>query len=449
MPALELRVDQLLLDSQNPRIGAAGGQRDALQKLLDDQEDKLFALAESIVSDGMSPIDRLLVVHEKKGSKRYVILEGNRRLAALKILANPNVLSGLEVKSALRRRFEALAQDYDPKSVEPMSCFEVPSREEGMLWLYLRHTGENEGRGVVSWSGLAASRFRGRDPALQALELVRAHGDLSDDEKQLITGNKFPISTLDRLLAAREVRKRIGVDVKNRKLCSGLAAEELIKSLRRIVLDLAQKKINVSQLKNKDQQVEYIESFDAASKPDLTKKKAVRPIEDIQASEFPQKPRKKPRKPDPSERRTIVPRTTRLNIEDSKSAAIFGELKKIKVDEFPNAAAVLLRVFLELSTDHYMEAYSLPLKYKDRKSGRMIEKSLKKKLIEVIDHLVKHKGCNNKDFIGIKRALSVEHSPYYIELLHAYLHNRFVTPKTRDLTGAWDDAHRFFESVWA
>ena len=79
----------------------------------------------------------------------------------------------------------------------------------------------------------------------------------------------------------------------------------------------------------------------------------------------------------------------------------------------------------------------------------MIEKSLKKKLVEVIDHLVKHKGCNKTDFIGIKRALSVEYSPYYIELLHAYLHNRFVTPKTRDLTGAWDDAHRFFESVWA
>ncbi len=34
MPALELRVDQLLLDSQIPRIGAAGGQRDALQKRL-------------------------------------------------------------------------------------------------------------------------------------------------------------------------------------------------------------------------------------------------------------------------------------------------------------------------------------------------------------------------------------------------------------------------------
>jgi len=124
----------------------------------------------------MSPIDRLLVVREKNGSDRFVALEGNRRVAALRILSNPSVLTGLQLKASLQKRFEELAKSFDRSAVEPIACFEVPTREEGTSWLFLRHTGENEGKGVVAWSGLAASRFRGTDPALQALEFVRSHG---------------------------------------------------------------------------------------------------------------------------------------------------------------------------------------------------------------------------------------------------------------------------------
>jgi hypothetical protein len=370
-------------------------------------------------------------------------------VAALKILSNPSVLTGLEVRAALQKRFEDLAKNFDGRTVDPIACFEVSSREEGTPWLFLRHTGENEGRGVVAWSGLAASRFRGTDPALQALEFVRAHGNLSEEQKELISDN-FPITTLDRLLSSREVRKRIGVDVKNRKLCSGLPAEELMKALRRMVLDLAEKSVNVSQLKNSAQQVAYVDSLEAASRPDLSKTGTVRAIENIQGGEFKAKPPRLPRgtSRDPSERRTVVPRGARLNVQDSKIAAIFRELRGLRVDDYPNAIAVLLRVFLELSVDHYIDSNSLALRYRDSKNNKVIDKSLKKKIEEVVEHLIKVKSSDRKDFAGVTRALSVEHSPLYIDLLHAYLHNRFVTPKTRDLIGAWDDARRFFEGIW-
>ncbi len=278
---------------------------------------------------------------------------------------------------------------------------------------------------------------------------MRAHGNLSDQQKEDLADN-FPITTLDRLLSSREVRKRIGVDVKNRKLCSGLPAEELMKALRRIVLDLAEKNVNVSQLKNSAQQIAYIESLDSASKPDLSKAGAVRSVENIQSDEFKARPPRPSRRTarDPAERRTVIPRSYKLNVQDSKVAAIFKELKGLRVDEYPNAIAVLLRVFLELSVDHYMDSNSLPLKYKDTKNNKIVEKSLKKKIADVVEHLVAIKGHDRKDLAGVTRALSVEHSPLYIDLLHAYLHNRFVTPKTRDLIGTWDDASRFFERIW-
>src|SRR5258707_1936553 len=118
-----------------------------------------------------------------------------------------------------------------------------------MSWILLRHTGENLGRGIVSWSGLAASRFRGSDAALQALDFVRSRGHLTEEESASLANINYPISTLDRLLSSRDVRRLIGIDVKKRKLVSDLPPNEFMKPLRRMVLDLAAKRVNVSELK--------------------------------------------------------------------------------------------------------------------------------------------------------------------------------------------------------
>ncbi len=449
MGPARLRIDQLLLDTGNPRIGEASSQHDALQKVLDDQEEKLFELAQHITTEGMSPIDRLLVLREKKGSDRFVALEGNRRVAALKVLANPAVLTGLKLKAPLQKRLEELAKDFDKKTVEPIDCYEAISREAGAPWIHLRHTGENEGRGVVDWSGHAAARFRGTDPGLQALEFVKTYGNLTETQKESI-GNTFPITTLDRLLSTPDVRKRLGVEVKNRKLYSALPPEELIKPLRRVVLDLAQKTVRVGRLMKKAQQIDYVDGFGRSEKPNLSKRAAVRAVESIKASEFQSKPAraKDRRKPDPSERKVIVARSAKINVTDNKAAEIAKELRRLKVDEFPHAIAVLLRVFLELSVDHYMDAHKLPLYFVDPKGGNKRDKSLKSKTSEVIGHLVSNGGIAKKDLFGVERAISDAKSPLHIDLLHAYLHNRFVTPKPRELLGAWNDAQRFMEGIW-
>jgi len=306
----------------------------------------------------------------------------------------------------------------------------------------------------VEWLGgldLPLLASEGGDPALQALEFVRNHGDLSYNQKNLLL-NSFPITTLERLLSTREVRELIGVEVVGRKLSTGLPANEIIKPLRRMVLDLVEKKINVSQLKNKAAQTAYIQGLDSADKPDLSKKGQSAPIEDIREGDFKQKSGK-PHQPkrkvtDPSERKTVIPSRLRLNIQDPKVATIFKELKGLKVEEFRNACAVLLRVFLELSVDAYMGTNNLPRKFKD-KGGQLRDKTLQIKVEEVIEHLVNVKGCERKDLKSVSRGLSVPHSPFNIDLLHDYVHNRFVTPQAKSLLEAWNDAHPFFEQVWS
>ncbi|HXL25103.1 MAG TPA: ParB/Srx family N-terminal domain-containing protein, partial [Chthoniobacterales bacterium] len=113
MPARDLKIENLLLDVENPRISRAGGQKDALQKIIEDQDVKLVALAESIIEDGgLNPMDRLLVIRSPDVKDKYVVLEGNRRFAAIKILHNPAVLTGLEVRAMIQKRFEDLATGF-------------------------------------------------------------------------------------------------------------------------------------------------------------------------------------------------------------------------------------------------------------------------------------------------------------------------------------------------
>jgi len=434
MSAKGLKIDQLKLDLVNPRITQAADQHEAMQCIIEDQDIKLANLAESIVEEGLNPMDRLLIMRD--GDDNYTVLEGNRRVVALKILKNPAILTGLDVRPGLQKRLETAALAFDPQSVEPIACFEVTDRAAGNSWIEQRHNGEDEGRGIVNWSGLASSRFRGRDPALQALDFVHQHGKLTDDQKRLLEG-RFPITTLDRLLSTPGVRSKIGFDIKDGKLLTALPADEALKPLKRMVLDLAEKKINVTRLKLRDQQIEYVSQFGKTDAPDLAKSTGKsRPVEAIEEREFPRPAAAQSAKATTARqpvRNSLVPRVCKLNVSNAKIGEIYGELRSLRLAQHPHAISVLLRVFLETSVDHYLTKAGVKLIVKT--GGGDKDKPLAKKVEEAIEHLVKQ-GATKKDFAGVVRGLSVKAHPLSVDLLHAYIHNRFVSPTERDLTAA-------------
>ena len=62
MPEISLKIADLVLDHDNPRISHAAGQQEALQKIVHDQKTKLVKLAQSIAERGLNPMDRFLVL---------------------------------------------------------------------------------------------------------------------------------------------------------------------------------------------------------------------------------------------------------------------------------------------------------------------------------------------------------------------------------------------------
>jgi hypothetical protein len=450
MPPKQLKIDSLDLDLENPRITLASDQRDAMRKVLKEQGAKLINLAESIADNGLNPMDRFLVLRSDRPGK-FIVLEGNRRLLALKLLKNAPLVNSLEMTAAYRKRLLAAGQRFKASNIEPLDCYEVADHAEGVDWIVRRHTGENSGKGIVAWSGLAANRFRGRDPGLQALDFVLEHGDLDDQLKDQISA-KFPISTLERLLATPSVRHAIGFDIRNKKLETELPAAEALKPLKRLVVDLAMNTINVSLVKTRKQQEEYIGKLKHADRPDLTKKTgSVSSVDSMTDRDFAPTSgsgSKKSRATRVGPRRTIVPKSCKLTITNAKIEKIYGELKILQLSRHVHAIGVLLRVFLEMSVDDYLvNQAGAKLTFVEPKSGRNIDKKLAPKINDAIAHMVSN-GANRKDFKGVLSGLGDDNHPFSIDTLHAYIHNRFFTPTEGNLTTGWDNAQRFFETIW-
>lgn len=447
MGEVSLRIEHLVLDSDNPRITHAAGQQEALQKVVKDQNTKLIRLAESIVEHGLSPIDKLMVLEVSSKPKRYIALEGNRRVAALKLLSNPAVMTGLDMPNSMQKSMERLAGIFDQSKIEPLVAYEVPSREDGRYWIELRHNGEDEGRGIVGWKPIAAARFRKREPAIQALDLVLEHGGLSEDEAEAIR-SKFSLTTLRRVVATPSALALLGLTVKDNQLRTQLAASEVIKPLKKVVRDIAEKRVTSRSFNKSEDIISYVRGFDKTDSPDLSKTSGDRPVEGIQKGEFtkpskPAKPRPKPADARPN----VVPKACSLNVTDNRVGEIYKELRTLKLTDARNAIAVLLRVFLELSIDHFLESNRIDLHFKDPKSGKKIWKSLDRKLSEAVESLV-DRGVPAAHFNEVTRSVSVKTSPLHMDVLHRYVHDRFATPSPQDLTAAWNNAQPLFEKIW-
>src|SRR5258707_11975744 len=113
-----IRLAELLIDAENPRLTQPNvGQREALLEFARDQEKTLIRLAQDIVEHKLSPAELLIVMPLKDDLRRFVVLEGNRRFAALKGLENPDSLASVLNPSVLKQLRE-LSKAYQENPIE-------------------------------------------------------------------------------------------------------------------------------------------------------------------------------------------------------------------------------------------------------------------------------------------------------------------------------------------
>lgn len=395
-------VGKLLLDTENPRHEQVDSQRDAIHALIERERQKLVVLADDIKEHGLSPIDRLLVIR-KGSSQNFIVVEGNRRLAAVKLLANPDLAKGTVIEAQMKR----IAKDANvPTAAE---CALVDSRDDAEHWMILRHRGQMDGAGVVPWNSYAANRFSHKPgtQAYKAVEFLEAVSDGYPDNEVIQDLSRAVadkrLTTLGRLVQDPDFRSRIGMVPEDHVITFEYPPEELQAFLEHVLGDLASD-VGVSQLKNKDQRSKYLKG---TPKPDPKKKLPdPKPLGEAPSS----KPSPKP-KPKPKPKKPAKPfRDLDLSNLESKTQALLKEFRGLDENKLPNATGILVRVIVEFVLDEFIQ-----------KKNLKHDKELRKRLGTCLHHL----DPNRKDdrFKWLRQGLSDGTSLFAVSTLNAYVHN--------------------------
>jgi hypothetical protein len=147
----EIEVSSLLLDDHNFRLNekeAKGASQETLLKILE-RDFELSTIAESLIDNGYFLEEPLSGIPEPKGSGKYIVVEGNRRLATLKFLVQPDYRK----VSFQGEYWDAAAErlKYDLSRV-PVILYK--DREELTNFLGFRHIA-----GIIRWDPLMKARF--------------------------------------------------------------------------------------------------------------------------------------------------------------------------------------------------------------------------------------------------------------------------------------------------
>lgn len=435
-----VKLENLFIDLRNPRYDPRSNQLEALSEISRDQGLKLYNLAEDIIDKGINPSDLPMVVLTDD-SNIYTVLEGNRRVAALKLLTSPTLLESVCLPSSLQKKYAALINRAEGTLQAEIQCV-VLSREDANSWIQLKHTGENEGVGVVPWDGRARHRFRGSSPALQAIERVEASNLLDEDTKGRL--QKIAITNIERILNTPDARSLLGVEVKEGKLSIRVPENVGLGRLALIVADVANRRIRVTNLDSKDQRVDYAREI--AAKPLPT------PQTTTQGRTSMGQPSSIARIP--TNRTVLIPKYFKVRIPQTRINRIFAELQRLNVHFYVNSCAVLLRVFVELSVDDYAQRHRLNLKVSLKKKKGAITTSiprdmiLRDKLGTVADTLEAKGTCTNHELRGIRTLISNRCHVLSVSTLNAYIHNKEYNPTETDLKTSWDNIQLFIERLW-
>ena len=221
-PIEDVRLDELDLDLRNVRIPFEGLDEAAIAAYLVESAD-LLELAGDILRDGY--IDNEIPVVAVENGRR-VVLEGNRRITALKAISNPSLLG--RSASRLERLMHRHPDAEIPAQVRVMTA---PSREAAQPLLARLHTGNPKVRWIreqqavfyhAQLATLTPDELRARYPTVASYiprflrmgEMRKVIRGLRYDDKDLeefVKSSRLSMSSLEYAYAKPKIQQALGL----------------------------------------------------------------------------------------------------------------------------------------------------------------------------------------------------------------------------------------------
>lgn len=445
-PRINVSIAQIFLDPENIRLQLEDNISQSA--IIDDLflNEQTMQILESMVSYGIFPDETPVVI--KKG-KNYTVIEGNRRIAALKVLTRPEILQKKEsfVKE-LRKSIERL-----PESIEVLVA---PNRESVKQFLASKHTQPTRRQ----WRPLRQAYFykteleggktvedlRTEYPHIDIdrfLKLINIHKiaksinyDDAQTTQKVHNERTFPATTLERLYGDKNVRAFLGFEFNNAgDVKIKISKPEFEKGFKKIIQDVVHKNIDSRKLHSEEDRLNYLKSFPKSSIPKLSKGARTLSSKDFR-EQLPQKTKRKNK---------LAPNDIAYSLQVPGVERMLHELQDINYHKFPNASHDLLRSFLECALKAYFFQKDVTVKPSQRGGFVTLTNVLRQFKKEMDDSDDKKtKGLSQ---VTQKIMTDTTMTSYSVQSFNATNHNPFVFPFGDEVKLAWDTMEPLFRYI--
>jgi hypothetical protein len=461
----KISINSVLLDPENARHGDKASQREIYAWMCGDEiGHKVVKLATEIAREGNSPLETPAVIPAPDGAgKPWGVVEGNRRIAALKFLNNPKLCPDFR----LRKQYERLRANAETPVASKIDFVVFDNIDVARYWIETRHGGENGGAGIIPWGPMEVDNFAARfgkrttnRPAVELIEYAYRKGLITHEEYRAV-----PVTTLYRLLSTPVVRQKLGCDLVKGRLFQVADDEYFDRAVAKVLEILASGQKTVTDLKTKEQREQFADELKASGAWADYEEQAPRPVrvdsaghdepehDDSAENDKVDEPERKP-----SGGSSAKPRSgTRLTLftvkghgltvpgNERKVHDILRELATLKHSGphgTPISVAFLLRTLLELSSDNYLKNNPSAIRKLE------FNTSLREKIKSSARHMYDLKNLSKDRLEVIQRHCDVEGSMLNINTLQKYLHSTAYFPNGETLNSMWSEIKEYVIGCW-
>ncbi|MDO9258160.1 MAG: hypothetical protein Q7U54_21795 [Bacteroidales bacterium] len=397
----QIEVKDLSLDLKNFRTVPQKKESDAIKAMISIKPDRFFAVMDSIIEDGYLPTENIIVL---KDGLKYIVKEGNRRIASLKLIHGYLKVNDFAVPSSLIDKIKQLNANWKGENLKiPCTIFNLSEADKVDKVVTLAH-GKGEKASRDPWNSVARARHNrdvkgASEPALDLLEKYLKNGSNLNNQQKERWGGEYSITILDE--AMRKIHARLGF-TNSTELAKKYPKVQNLSGLEEIIRDIGLELIKFETIRNTN--VDFAQAYGInplggsstaqTNQTQTASNSSSTTTTNAQTSSTTSSSAPKAYAVnDPKYVASLLKKFSPRGNNRQKVVTLRDEIKNLKIKDNPIAFCFLLRSMFEISAKAYCNDNSISL----TKAG-----GKEKTLVELLRDITNHLTSNNSNTAMVK-----------------------------------------------